>query len=183
MAIKPTIYKFRISLSDFNRDYYDNVNLTIALHPSETTERMMARVLAFCINAREGLEFTRGLSSVEEPDIWQRNMDEKIAIWIDVGEPSLDRIKKATRVASEVKVYSFNAPAKSDVWWEKSRSKLERLNASIVKINWSEIQTLATMLERTMDITLTISGESAFVATPKGECDVSWISLQEASDH
>lgn len=180
MAIKPTIYKFRISLSDFNRDYYDTVNLTIALHPSETPERMMVRVLAFCINAREGLEFTRGLSNVEEPDIWLRSLDEKVDLWIDVGEPSLDRIKKAIRVASEVKVYSFNTPAKSDVWWEKLQAKLERLNVSVVKINWSEIQALTAMLERTMDITLTISGDSAFVATPQGECDVSWHTLQQA---
>ncbi|MDH5572857.1 MAG: YaeQ family protein, partial [Gammaproteobacteria bacterium] len=35
MALKPTIYKLRISLSDLNRDYYDTLNLTIAQHPSE----------------------------------------------------------------------------------------------------------------------------------------------------
>ena len=40
MAIKPTIYKFKISLSDLNRDYYTALNLTVAQHPSETVERM-----------------------------------------------------------------------------------------------------------------------------------------------
>lgn len=48
MALKPTIYKFRIALSDMNNDYYDSKNLTIALHPSEKPQRMLARILAFC---------------------------------------------------------------------------------------------------------------------------------------
>ena len=74
MAIKPTIYKFRISLSDLNRNYYDTLNLTIALHPSETLERMMARVIAFCLNATENLTFTKGLSDIDEPDISWKNI-------------------------------------------------------------------------------------------------------------
>jgi uncharacterized protein YaeQ len=60
MALKPTIFKLQISLSDLNRNYYDTLNLTLAQHPSETVERMMARVLAFCINAQERLVFTKG---------------------------------------------------------------------------------------------------------------------------
>ncbi|MCK5724990.1 MAG: YaeQ family protein, partial [Gammaproteobacteria bacterium] len=84
MAIKPTIYKFRISLSDLNRDYFDTLNLTLAQHPSETIERMMVRVLAYCINAQEHLAFTKGLSEISEPDIWARSLDEQTLLWIDV---------------------------------------------------------------------------------------------------
>jgi uncharacterized protein YaeQ len=61
VALKPKIYKFRITLSDIDRNYYDTLNLTIAQHPSETLERMMVRVLAFCINAQKHLAFTKGL--------------------------------------------------------------------------------------------------------------------------
>jgi len=74
MAIKPIIYKLRIALSDLERNYYDSLSLTVALHPSETIERMMARVIAYCINAQEGLAFTKGLSAVDEPDIWVRTL-------------------------------------------------------------------------------------------------------------
>jgi uncharacterized protein YaeQ len=70
MALKPTIYKFTISLSDLNQDYFDTLQLTVALHPSETIERMMARVFAFCLHAHSNqddlLRFTKGLSAVEE---------------------------------------------------------------------------------------------------------------------
>ena len=75
MALKPTIYKFRISLSDLNRDYYDTLNLTIAQHPSETMERMLIRFLAYCLNTQERLTFSKGLSSPEEPDIWAQSLD------------------------------------------------------------------------------------------------------------
>ena len=175
MAIKPTIFKFRISLSDLSRDYYDTLNLTIAQHPSETTERMMTRVLAYCINAQEFLTFTKGLSNVDEPDIWARTLDEQISLWIDIGEPAFDRIKKACRQAQAVKVYSFNT--KSDVWWDQDASKFNQLAASYYRFEWSDILTLAQLVERTMDFSVTITDDSAYIATNLGECEVPWIQL------
>lgn len=50
MALKPTIYKARIDLADLNSNHYDSLQLTIAQHPSETRERMMARVLVYSLN-------------------------------------------------------------------------------------------------------------------------------------
>jgi uncharacterized protein YaeQ len=176
MALKPTIFKFKIALSDLERNYYDALDLTIAQHPSETAERMMVRVLAFCINAREHLEFTKGLSAVEEPDIWSKSLDEQIMLWIDVGEPDVDRVKKSTRLSPVVKVYSFNS--KSDVWWELSREKFARLNVSVFRFQWESIQSLAALLQRTMNLSVTITGDSAYVATESGECEVSWELLQ-----
>lgn len=176
MAIKPTIFKIKIALSDLNRNYYDSLNLTLAQHPSETIERMMVRVLVFCINAEEQLTFTKGLSSVEEPDIWARTLDDQLSLWIDVGEPAVDRIKKATRLSPAVKVYSFNS--KSDVWWDQGQAKFEQLNVSVYRINWSHVQALAALVQRTMDISLTITGESAYIATESGECEVQWAALQ-----
>ena len=46
----------------------------IARHPSETDERMMVRLLAFALHADEALEFGRGLSAEDEPDLWQRDL-------------------------------------------------------------------------------------------------------------
>ncbi len=175
MAIKPTIYKFRISLSDLNRDYYDTLNLTVAQHPSENTERMMVRVLAYCINAQEYLTFTKGLSEVDEPDIWAKTLDEQIALWIDIGEPAAERIKKASRIAQEVKVYSFNT--KSDVWWDQDATKFKQLNATFFRFEWNDILTLGKLAERTMDFSVTITGNSAYVATNLGECEIPWQEL------
>lgn len=177
MAVKPTIYKLRISLSDLNRNYYDTLNLTLALHPSETLERMMARVLAFCINAQEYLVFTKGLSEIDEPDLWVRTMDDQISLWVEVGEPAVERIKKARQRARKVIVYCFNS--KADVWWQQAQKKISQLNVSVYKFDWDIIHTLAGQVQRTMDISVSISGDSAYVATETGECEVSWLTLQE----
>ena len=176
MAVKPTIYKCKIALSDLNRNYYDSLNLTIAQHPSETLERMMVRVLVFCINAQEHLEFTKGLSAVDEPELWVRTLDGQLSLWIDVGEPTVDRVKKATRLAPSVKIYSFNS--KSDVWWDQGRAQFNALNASIFQFEWKSIQSLAALVQRTMDLSVIITGDSAYVATESGECEVAWVSLQ-----
>jgi len=176
VATKPTIYKLRIALSDLERNYYDTLNLTIALHPSETPERMMARVIAYCINAQEGLSFAKGLSDVDEPDIWIRTMDQQTSLWIDVGEPSFERIKKASRQAKQVRIYSFNS--KSDVWWDQGKSKFGMLKADIFRLNQAEIEALTELLARTMDLSVTITGQSAYVAGDNGEVEVNWEILQ-----
>ena len=178
MAIKPTIYKLRIALSDLNRNYYDTLNLTVALHPSETVERMMVRSLVYCLNAQEFLSFTKGLSAVEEPDIWLRSLDDQVKLWIDVGEPSVDRIKKATHLAEAVKVYCFNS--KADHWWAQEQSKLAQLKVSVMQFQWPNIQDLATLVQRTMEMSVTITADSAYIAAELGECEISWLELQSA---
>jgi len=176
VALKPTIYKIKIALSDLDRQFYDTLNLTLAQHPSETIERMMVRVLVYCLNAQEHLEFTKGLSSVDEPDLWARSLDGQLMLWIDVGEPSYERIKKATRQAKAVKVYSFNS--KSAVWWQQGQNKFSTLNASFFRFQWESIQSLASLQQRTMGMSVTITGESAYFAMDSGDCEVTWEALQ-----
>ena len=177
MALKPTIYKLRITLSDIDRDYYDTLNLTIAQHPSETLERMMARVLAFCINAQEYLVFTQGVCAAEEPDIWARTLDNQISLWIEVGEPAVDKIRKATGLSQTVKVYSFNS--KSNTWWDQGQEKINKLRASVFQFQWGSIQALAALVKRTMDLSVTITDATAYITAEEGTCEVSWVSLRD----
>ncbi|MBM3851473.1 MAG: YaeQ family protein, partial [Verrucomicrobia bacterium] len=51
MALKATIHKAQIQLSDMDRNVYRDHPVTIARHPSETDERLMVRMLAFALNA------------------------------------------------------------------------------------------------------------------------------------
>lgn len=183
MALKPTIYKFTIALSDLNRDYYDSLDLTVAQHPSETLERMMARVLAYCLHAQERLTFTKGLSALDEPDIWLRELDDQIGLWIDVGEPAFERMKKATRVCKAVNIYSFNS--KSAVWWKQNEQQLQSLPVSIFQFPNDEIKTLASLLKRTMVMSVTVTENTAYFSINQGksqaECEVSWTILQSAN--
>jgi uncharacterized protein YaeQ len=176
VALKPTIFKANITLADVDRNVYDTLNLTLAQHPSESVERMMARVIAFCMNATEALTMTRGLSTVEEPDIWEKTLDGRIALWVEVGEPSFDRIKKAGRLSSAVRVYSFNL--KSDSWWEKEGGKFQGLSAEVFQLQWKGIQKLAGLTNRTMDLSVTVSDGVVYVSGDTGECEISWKPLK-----
>ena len=106
-------------------------------------------------------------------------LDGQIALWIDVGEPSSDRIKKAVGLAHEVRVYSFNS--KSRLWWEQSQAKLSRLPISVFQFEWGATQRLASLVQRTMKMSVTISDDSAYVATESGNCEISWTTLQRVS--
>jgi len=171
MAIKPTIYKIRIAISDLNREYYDSIHLVIALHPSENLARMMARIVAYCLNVQGDLTLTRGLSMVDEPDIWIKNRDQQIKLWIDMGEPTAERIKKSSRVASEVKIYSFNS--KSDTWWGQIKNKVSDFkNVKVYQLQWQQVQALAACAERNMDWSLSISGDTVYVSTDSQACEL-----------
>ena len=176
MATKPSIHKFTIALSDLDRDIYDALNLTVARHPSETIERMMVRVLAFCYNASENLIFCKGLSDSDEADLWEKNLNGSLDLWIDVGEPAFERIKKASRIAKSVRVYAFNT--KASVWWSQQQSQFSRLNVSVYRFPWEPLEALANVVDRTMDLSVTISSGSAYVATANGEFELTADVLQ-----
>jgi len=179
VALKPTIYKLKIALSDLNRDYYDALSLTLAQHPSESLERMVTRILAYCIDAQDYITFTKGLSAIEEPAVWVKSLDDQLLLWIDVGEPALDRVKKSSRLAQALHIYTFNS--KSDVWWTQNSHKLSKLNASIFQFNWQDIQAVAKLIQRTMDWSITITGNALYIATDQGEHELNWTVLQSVN--
>jgi uncharacterized protein YaeQ len=99
--------------------------------------------------------------------------------WIDVGEPAFERIKKASRVAQTVSIYSFNR--KSDTWWQQERLLFDKLNINVNQFDWPQIQALASMVERTMELSITISENTFFVASAKGNAEAACINLKSAS--
>lgn len=181
MALKPTIYKFRIALSDLDQGYYDSLALTVAQHPSETVERMMMRVLAYCLNAREKPEFTQGLCVPDQPDLWSHSADNLVQLWIDVGEPDPDRIKKACRQARQVKVYSFNS--KSRQWWSQQQTRLQAFPAQIYRCDWHEIEALAQLIDRTSELSISLSDGSVYLASARGQVELTITPLQPETSH
>ncbi len=180
MALKPTIFKFRIALTDLNRDYYDALNLTVALHPSETNERMMARIMAFCLNAHSDLQFTKGISTTTEPDIWQQNLEGRSELWIELGEPDVERVKKATRIADVVKIYTYQV--RSDIWWTQNKGKLGYLPLEIARFEPEAISQLASAPSRTADLSVMITGQSLFVEGDMGSNEITYDILQSLPD-
>lgn len=58
MALKATVFKAQVQISDMDRHDYESHVLTLARHPSETDVRMMVRLLAFCLYADPQRAFT-----------------------------------------------------------------------------------------------------------------------------
>lgn len=156
MALSATIYKCHLSVSDLNRHHYQDYQHTIALHPSETSERMMVRLLSFALFAAENLEFTRGLSTDEEPDIWQKNLSGEIECWIELGQPDEKRIRKACALADQVIVVNYQQRA-ADIWWQQTANKLERFNnLRVIQFADDNISELDQICSRNMQLQITI---------------------------
>lgn len=155
MALKSTIFKADLQISDMDRHYYQQHALTIARHPSETDERMMIRVLAFALNASEALAFGKGLSDTDEPDLWQKDLTGAIEVWVEVGQPDDRAILKACGRADKVLVYSYSST--SHIWWGQTGSRVDRAkNLKVINIPAEASQALAALAQRTMQLQCTI---------------------------
>ncbi len=125
MAISATIFKAVLTIADMNRHYYQQHELTVAQHPSENNFRFMVRLIAFALNASEELTFTKGLSTDDEPELWQKSLTGEIELWVDFGQVDEKRIRKACGRAKEVRLYTYN-DRKSTVWWKQNQNKYKR---------------------------------------------------------
>ncbi len=163
MALKATIFKASLNIADMDRHHYADHLLTIARHPSETDERMMIRLLAFALNASDQLEFTKGLSTDDEPELWQKSLSNEIELWIELGLPEESRIRKACGRAQQVILYTYGGRA-VPLWWEKNQAKLERFNnLTIINLPPEATSALAKLAQRSMSFQVTIQdGEVSF---------------------
>ncbi|MDR3388302.1 MAG: YaeQ family protein [Rudaea sp.] len=150
MASKATVYKAEMQISDMDRHYYGTHGFTLAQHPSETDERLMMRLLAFVLHAHERLEFGRGVSSDDEPDLWLRSLNGEIELWIDLGQPDEARIRRACGRARQVVIVTYSGRGAS-LWWEKNASALARIDhLGVVDIPYAAVQELARLAGRNM---------------------------------
>lgn len=164
MALKSTIFKAEVSVADIDRGYYRDHVVRLAQHPSETHERMMVRLLAFALFADDALDFGRGLSTEEEPDLWRRDPTGAIEQWIEVGLPAERELRKACGRAREVHVLAYGGRA-VDIWWADVRDKLERQAAvSVREVPPEATAALAALVDRSMRLQVTIQEGHVLVA-------------------
>jgi len=181
MALNATIYKLHLHIADMDRHYYHDHALTVALHPSETEERMMVRVLAFALNADEALNFGKGLSTEDEPALWRKDMTGVIQLWIDVGLPDEKDMRKACGRARHVIVYSYGRNA--DLWWRQHQQRLERFeNLSIINLPTDTTQAMAKMALRSMELQCTIQDGDVWLADEKDRLQVRLVEWKAPSN-
>ena len=156
MALKATIHRVELSISDIDRGYYADHTLTIARHPSETDGRMMVRLLGFALYADDALQFGRGISTDDEPDLWHKDDTGRILHWIDVGLPDERRLRRAAGRARDITVIAYGMRS-FDVWWQKHAADLARLpRLRIMTLTDSTVADLERLADRAMKLTCTI---------------------------
>ncbi|MFK0572449.1 YaeQ family protein [Endozoicomonas sp.] len=151
MALKATIYKAAVNIADMNRHYYADHELTIARHPSESDERAMLRLLAWSLHASDDLSFTRGISTDDEPDIWQKNLSGEIETWIELGQPDEKRLRKACGRAKQVFIYNYGGRT-SDIWWQQCQEKVQRFNNLHIYRIPAEANALVNLIDKNMKL-------------------------------
>lgn len=153
MAINATINKVSLNIADTDRHYYHTHELTVAQHPSETDIRFMIKIAAFARHASEALCFSKGLCVDDEPELWQKDLNDTIELWIDFGQLDEKRIRKACAKAQQVIVYTYHKP-KAEAWWQQIHTKLGRYtNLQVAHINAPEIDRF---ISRNMDLQCTL---------------------------
>lgn len=186
MALKATIHKAQLQIADMDRHVYGDHALTIARHPSETDERMMIRVLAYALNVpademRGRLEFTKGLSDVDEPELWQLDLTGDVVHWIDLGQPDERRLMKAHGRSERVSVFSY--ASSTEVWWRSLESKLTRApKLAVWQIPAEQSQALSRLAERSMQLQISIQDGSIYVSTANASVEIHPVTLKAPAE-
>ncbi len=117
MALQATVYRFPVQLSHVDRGVYEQLDLRVGRHPSETERYLLTRIIAYCLlvdpNDKDvTLEFSKGgLSSPDEPALSVHTLDGRIMCWVEIGNPTPERLHKASKAAPRVVVVTQHDPA------------------------------------------------------------------------
>lgn len=178
MTLKATIFKADLHVADMDRGYYGSHALTIARHPSETDQRMMVRLLAFALNADEGLEFGKGLSADDEPALWRKDLTGAVKLWVEIGLPDAKAVRRACGRAEQVRVYAYGGHAVS-LWWGQAGGQLARCgNLSVFELPAAATAALAAMARRGMDLQCSIQDGEALLADGEHAVPIQPVALQ-----
>ena len=179
MALKATIFKAVVNVADTERHVYLEQALTLARHPSETDARMMVRLLAWCMRADPGLEFTRGLCAEDEPDLWRHELHGDISEWIEVGLPEPKRLKRACNRSQQVVLFAYGARA-AHVWWQQNQTKLAGFkNLSIWYLDDEQLAMLSGLAERTMSLLATLQEGTIWLSDTQTNLEIHLATWQQ----
>lgn len=172
MATKPTIHRCQLQLVDMNRELYTSCKLTLARHPSETAERMMVRLLVYGLNYSDCLHFCKGLSATDEADLWALSAQGNIEHWIEVGQATPERLRKAISRAQQVSLYAYGR--ETDIWWDRQVQALNALpKLSVWRLQGQSDTKLEELVARNMALTLTITDSDLFLNSEELHCELS----------
>lgn len=164
MALPSTIYRVAIQLSDVDRGVYETLQSTVARHPSETEERLVARLLAYALFYESDLTFARGVGAGDEPDLWLKGPDGRVLLWVEAGLPEAERLVKAGRHAEQVALVACGRTL--PLWEQQQLPKLAVMaNLKVVRFDQSFINRLVATLDRVITWSVTVTDGTLYVTS------------------
>lgn len=162
MALPSTIYRVTMQISDVDRGVYESLQATVARHPSETEERLVARLLAYALFYEPELVFARGVGAGDEPDLWLKGPDGRVLLWVEAGLPEADRLVKAGRHAERVALIACGRTL--PLWEQQHLPKLAGMsNLTVVRFDQVFINRLAATLDRTISWSVTVTDGNLYL--------------------
>lgn len=176
MALRATVYKAVLDVSDLDRNHFAQYPLTLALHPSETEERLMVRMLAFVLYAGQDTQFGKGISAEDEAAVWEVDPTGRIKVWIDVGQPDETRVRKACGRSDQVVIVCYTRAA--EVWWKQNQDWLNKLDkVRVLQLTPDDSAALAGLAQRNMELAFTVQEGLVYA----GEVTVAPVELKAAA--
>lgn len=162
MAIGAVIHTFTVQLADVDRGVYEELTLRVARHPSETDAFMMTRVLAYCLEYEDGIAFSEGIASTDEPAVLVRDLTGRITAWIEVGAPDAARLHYGSKLADRTTVYTHRDPTKVIAPWAGKR--IHRAESiTVYSFDPGFIDAAVVALERRNALTLSITERQLYL--------------------
>lgn len=162
MAVGAVIHTLSVQLADIDRGVYDDFSLRVARHPSETDAFMVTRVLAYCLEFEEGIAFSEGISSTDEPAVLVRDLTGRLIAWIEVGAPDAERLHYGSKLADRTTVYTHRDPANLISRW--SGKRIHRAEGiTLHSFDPGFVDAAAAALERRNTMTLSITERSVYL--------------------
>ncbi len=106
---RPQRWEYRLQLSDVEREVSFETKILLGQHPSETTDHLVLRVLAYGLTHREGSAFGPGLCDGDAPDVLARDLTGRITLWCACGDISAERARHAVAHNRDAEVHAFFA--------------------------------------------------------------------------
>jgi uncharacterized protein YaeQ len=156
LALGATIHQFSVQLSHVDRGIYESLDLRVARHPSESEEFLCARVLAFCLEQREGLAFSKGLADPDQPALEVRDLTGAMRAWIEIGAPDAARLHRASKAAPRVAVYTHYDAER--YWSSLAGERIHRAESlELYGLDRALVAALVGRLERRMALDLSVT--------------------------
>ena len=131
------------------------------------------------MNAREQLEFSRGLSTDDEPDLWEKSLSGEIELWVTLGLPSETIVRQSCGKAKEVIIYSYGGRT-AEVWCDKIKNSTTGVgNLKVINLAEAETNELAQQANRSMKLQVNVQEGDLMVSVDDSNAYVTPITWKD----